>query len=85
MTKDTLKQLHPQLLDSSIIVCGQGWHGLIDALCTSIELHMKDSAMKFKADVSYNTMVEAARQGDWKLFDRYYLNFDILRRLTKYN
>lgn len=75
MTKDTLRQSHSQLLDNSIILCGQGWLGLIDALCNSIELHIKNSSTKFKANVSYNKMVETARQGDWKLFDQYYLNW----------
>ena len=75
MNKQTLQQKYPNLLNSSTIMCGQGWLGIINALCESIELHVQNSNVVFKADTNYNKMIESAREGTWLLFQEYYLNW----------
>jgi predicted RNA-binding Zn-ribbon protein involved in translation (DUF1610 family) len=75
MNKQTLQQKYLTLLNSTTINCGQGWLGIIDALCESIELHVQNSNVVFREDTNYNEMAESARKNNWILFQEYYLNW----------
>ena len=55
--------------------CGDGWFNLIDAMCWSIQSHIKSKNENIVAANNYNDMVITAKNGDWSLFEQSHINY----------
>lgn len=52
--------------------CGDGWFNIIDQLCANIQWHINQRTETNDRNRKYILMVNAARIGDFSLFDEYY-------------
>jgi hypothetical protein len=66
--QDTGKPVQKSLMIWGICV-GDGWYGILDALCTNIQNHIDQHNQRCERDSQYNLMREQLTQGDCTLFD----------------
>lgn len=52
--------------------CGDGWFNIIDALCEMMQEHVDRRILHNERAAEYEKMREAAKNGDWTLFDKEY-------------
>jgi len=52
--------------------CDDGWYNIIDKLCANIQWHIDQNIKTAEYAQQYNTMANAAKNGDWAPFTKYY-------------
>lgn len=52
--------------------CGDGWYNIIDQLCNYIQHHIDQNEESIQRATEYKVRREAAQNGDWTLFDKWF-------------
>jgi hypothetical protein len=66
--QDNTKSIQESCMAWGICV-GDGWYGILDALCSNIQNHTDQYNQQCKRDAQYNLMREQLIRGDCTLFD----------------
>jgi hypothetical protein len=74
--EDKLLKKYPRIFPTNgginAIQCGDGWYEILDALCNSIQEHIKISRNMRAKDLRFNRAIRAGKAGDTRPLEKYF-------------
>jgi len=73
---DKLFRKYPRIFPANsgikYIECGDGWYEILDALCNTIQEHIRSSREMRAKDLRFNRAIRAGRAGDPRPLEKYF-------------